>query len=62
MKTIRICAHTIEYWYDDDNHEMDESSEEHIKNLLIEGYVEGELCDMIESEGELRGWWNISKD
>lgn len=63
MKTIQICAHTIEYWYDDDNHEMDESSQDHVKNCLIDNCVEGELCDYDnKTDSELRGWWKISTE
>lgn len=59
---IEICSHQIYYWYDDVNHEMDESSQEHVKNLLIENYKEGELCDLLPDQTEVRGWWSIAKE
>lgn len=63
MKRELICAHWIEYWFnEDENKELDESSIEHIQNLLKENYVEGELCQYDdETETEYYGWWKIKK-
>jgi hypothetical protein len=60
-RTTRICAHTISYWYRKDM-EMPECEEEHVKEMICEGYVEGELC-CIMSDGntENRGWWSIDR-
>lgn len=61
VKTIELEAKlptdfTIEYWYDKPQ-EMPESEQEHVKEMLEQGYVEGELNDLNEN----RGWWRIIK-
>lgn len=58
-KTIELEAKiptdvTISYWYEK-SQEMPESEQEHVIEMLEQGYVEGELYDMNEN----RGWWNI---
>lgn len=45
---------TIAYWYRKPQ-EMPESEQEHIIEVLEQGYVEGELNDPDEN----RGWWRI---
>jgi len=60
-KTIELEAKlptdfTIAYWYDK-TQEMPESEQEHVKEMLEQGYVEGELNDLNEN----RGWWRIIK-
>lgn len=61
-KEIRICAHTIEYNYDGYNGEITESEEQHIRECLIENYVEGELNMLNDKDIEIRGWWRIKKE
>jgi hypothetical protein len=58
-KTIEIEANrptdfVIAYWYDKPQ-DMPESEQEHVKEMLEQGYVEGELNDANEN----RGWWRI---
>jgi len=65
-KTIRILGHNIEYryFYGFDG-EMDESDIEHIKEMIAEGMVGGELCTSDpnpDSDEDHYGWWEISKN
>ena len=55
-KTIEILQHEISYYYDEDQ-EMPEDEQDHVKEMINEGYVEGELND----NNENRGWWSIVK-
>lgn len=60
-KFIVIAGHRIEYWYNDDfDGEIQDDNEDpdfdHIKHLVINGCVEGELCTS-NWEEEHRGWW-----
>ena len=61
MKTERICAHWIEYCFnEDEERELDDSDIEHIRECLIENYTQGELCQQDnETEETYYGWWNI---
>jgi len=45
---------TIAYWYDN-KQEMPDHEQEHVIEVLEQGYVEGELCD----GDRARGWWRI---
>jgi hypothetical protein len=56
-KEIEILQHTISYWYDNDQ-DMPEHEQEHVKQMIIEGYSSGELNDETEDE-QNRGWWDI---
>jgi hypothetical protein len=57
-----ILQHRIKFWLRGDKApaELDESSIEHLKRLIDEGYNQGELC-LLGDDGdtEYRGWWNI---
>lgn len=58
-RTITIEAavpedYEIKYYYNKAQ-DMPESEQEHVKEMLEEGYVEGELNDLNEN----RGWWKI---
>ena len=53
MKTIKILQHTIEYWYEQDQ-EMPHHEQEHVQELIIEGFNQGQLVD-----GDNTGWWKI---
>ena len=61
-KIIRICQHNISYYYRDYDGDMPESDQDHIKDCIVEGYNQGELC-MIGDGGtkEYRGWWHIER-
>lgn len=59
MKEYSFGQEAIIYeWHDDYDGDMNEADIEHVKKLLDEGYVEGELCTL-EDDGETehRGWW-----
>lgn len=62
-KVARILGHDVSYWYRDfDPLEMPESEVEHVKEMIRDGYVCGELCYYDnETEAESRGWWEIVK-
>jgi len=56
-RTIELEAripkdYIIEYWYDK-SQDLPESEQEHVIEMLEEGYAEGELNDANEN----RGWW-----
>jgi len=55
-RTVEILKHNISYWYEYDV-EMPEHEEEHIKEMIIEGYSSGEL----NIDNLNRGWWEIVK-
>lgn len=58
-----ILLHPIEYYFrNDSERELTESDEEHIKQMITEGYVEGELNSYDpETEEEFSGWWKIKR-
>lgn len=60
-RTIEIEAPvdvTISYWYEKPQ-DMPESEQDHVRRMLEQGYVEGELNDADSN----RGWWKkISKE
>lgn len=63
--SIEILLHNIEFFFKGDMvgspTELDESTIEHIENLIKEGYSSGELCVASDDqETEFRGWWNIA--
>ena len=62
-KTIEILQHNISYCYRDYDGEMNETEQEHVKEMIVEGYGQGELC-MLGKDGmtEYRGWWKIERD
>jgi len=59
-KIIKILFHKISYYYDDDCLEMPDSDQEHVKDMIIDGCNQGELC-YYDHEKEYRGWWHIEK-
>ncbi|MDP2730136.1 MAG: hypothetical protein Q8O55_06620 [Dehalococcoidales bacterium] len=59
MRTTTIEAripedYVIDYWYSKDQ-ELPDDEAEHIREMLEEGYVEGELNDSNIN----RGWWKL---
>lgn len=61
-QTVEIDAsvpttYTIAYWYEKDQ-EIPEHEEEHIKDLLEQGYTSGELL-YDHDHNYNRGWWRI---
>jgi hypothetical protein len=60
-KEVEILQHTIKYYYDNDM-DMPKHEQEHVKEMIIEGYNQGELnCLMPDGDTEIRGWWQIVK-
>jgi len=63
-KVITILLHRIEYWYDNEQ-DMPEHEEEHVKKMIIEGYFSGELNDERDTDTGLvenGGWWKIENN
>ena len=59
MTTIEILNHTIDYWYEEDQ-EMPDHEEDHVREMIIEGYSSGQLIDVNHETGnENTGWWKI---
>jgi hypothetical protein len=65
-RKITILQHKVEYWFRNDDKYVDgiclaDSDEEHIKNMIIEGYNQGELCSSGQNgdENVEYGWWKI---
>ena len=56
-KEIQILRHQISYWYDNDQ-DMPEHEQQHVQQMIIDGYGSGELNDGTDTE-ENRGWWSI---
>lgn len=58
-KEVEILFHTISYYYDN-NQVMPEREEEHVKEMINNGYKAGELSYLgTDSNEEIRGWWSI---
>lgn len=51
-------------WFDKEPKNI-KASMQHITQMMSEGYLEGELCELdIDEKGEeeeLRGWWKLEK-
>lgn len=62
-KSSTICSHTVLWWIDGwESNELEDAEEEHIRGLLNEDYVEGELCvTAADGETQLRGYWKIQR-
>lgn len=63
IKTVTIAGHAIEYWYTEDvDVSMNEIDIEHVKRLLSEGFVEGELITTSETNPQMSyyGWWKYN--
>ena len=56
-RNIEILQHNIEYWYLDDQ-EMPDYEQEHIKQMIIDGFSSGQLIDT-NGKTENVGWWKI---
>lgn len=54
-KEIEILQHQISYFYRK-SHVMPEHEQEHVKQMIIDGYCEGELND-----NGSRGYWSIKR-
>ncbi len=59
MAEIEILQHTIDYWYDKEQ-EMPDHEQEHVKEMIEQGFSSGQLIDVNhETEIENVGWWKI---
>lgn len=70
---VEVCCHRVPFWYDVTGYELTdelqerltEEAEERAQASIIEGYRSGELnCYYVfpdETEGEIRGWWDIDR-
>ena len=69
--TIEVCAHYVEWWFeiwetpqtDELRKQVEHEAESRAKEMINEGYVQGELCSVIDDEDfiEARGWWKIQR-
>ena len=59
-RTIEILQHQIEYWYGEDQ-EMPDHEEDHVRELIIEGYGSGQLIDEDQGGKMNIGWWKIAR-
>lgn len=59
--TTTILQHEVGFYYKEGNiTELPESEKEHIQEMIIKGYNQGELCYYDnETEEEYGGWWSI---
>ena len=58
-RIIEILQHKIEYWYQKDQ-EMPDHEQDHVKQMIIDGYCQGQLVDTgINGESANIGWWSI---
>lgn len=61
-KHTEICCHNISYFFRDTDLDIDETGEEHIKEQICEGYVEGDLnIHDPKTEETYYGFWHIEK-
>ena len=60
-KITEILLHTISYFFNDFDGDIDESGVEHIEYCIKEGYNQGELniTDPENPEEAYSGWWSI---
>ncbi len=67
---LTILQHKIDFWLKDEDEKeiesLNEADEEHIENMIKEGYSEGQLCSYQQLDDnneptELWGWWKIVK-
>jgi hypothetical protein len=63
-RTITLLQHTVEYGFENDDKYVDgicltDTDEEHIKEMIIKGHSEGEICNAPNGETEEKGWWKI---
>ena len=56
-RIIKILQHDIYYWYDEDQ-EMPEHDQNHVKEMIIQGYHSGQLIGSGETDNT--GWWKIN--
>ena len=61
-KIIEILQHNISYYYKNYDGEMPESDQDHVKDAIVDGCNQGELCfHNSDFDKEYRGWWHIER-
>jgi len=65
--STQVCAHTVSFWYrlparkridKDELFRMTEHAEERAKEMIIQGFVQGEL-NYETDRFQATGWWRI---
>lgn len=65
---LRVCAHTISFWYDisqlgepspNSKHALEQEAARRSKEMITDDYVAGELNCVVNNDKEIRGWWFI---
>jgi len=59
---VRICSHCIEWMLEGKELSLSDMEKEYICNMLIDNYVEGELCAITPNGQIVYGRWNIQCD
>lgn len=59
-KHADILQHDVYYYYENEE-ELSEIEEEHIKDMITKGFNAGELNHIGENDEENHGWWKIVK-
>lgn len=70
--TVEVCCHRVNYRYwgfrtpitDELKDSLQEAAEERSQELIVEGYVSGELNHVYttgDRDEEIRGWWEIDR-
>ena len=55
-----VIKYRAKFWYNDiEVNELSEVNEEHIKNLLLEGFYSGELVQEDNEGNRYTGWWRM---
>ena len=63
-KTVEILFHTISYYFNDTDLNIDCCGEEHICYMINQGYREGTLtvADPNDPDQTYHGYWHIKND
>ena len=63
-KTCEVLLHTISYYFRETELDIGECEEEHIAEMIGQGYNQGELniTDPENPEEVYYGWWKIEKN
>ena len=56
---VRICSQCIEWCLEGKGLFLSEREKEYISNMLIDNYVEGDLCAITPNGQTVFGQWNI---
>jgi len=56
---IQICSQPVEWYLNGRGHQLSDFDVEHIQNMLIDNYVEGNLCSITTIGNTVSGYWSI---